>query len=346
MAHNFHRHARRSACAGEVRGQRVPQGMEVGTLPRIVEKRNTSGLQIHFKPRHGRHDSGEDSRASGGQFGDMVAHLRDKLRMKGDDGLLVVFRGGSADIDKRLFAFQMKVRPFQRGQLTPTQAGVNSGEIDHFSLSRDAKEALHFIVGEGTAGTYLLSVGLHLLDVLERTAGDTLVLFHPIQKRRNRAEVLVEGLGRKVLLSPPRLERFGGNVLKLLPSAVLHHPTHAVLEFVDVLVIALEGLQVGHVLRQMLQQRGLSGLAYRCGRQNPGRFHLLLAHMLLKALLRDALIRRMQRNLGDLSVAIEPIAAPVKSGHFDLAFNRPLAAVNHANHKSLTICESPAPAFV
>jgi len=60
----------------------MPQGMEVGTLPGSIEKRNNSGLQIHFKPHHGRHDSGEDSRGSGGHFGYMGTQFRDKLRMK------------------------------------------------------------------------------------------------------------------------------------------------------------------------------------------------------------------------------------------------------------------------
>ena len=77
----------------------------------------------------------------------------------------------------------MKVKPIPARQVHFDAVGVNGGEIYHFSLSRDTKEALHFIVGEGASGTYLPSVGLHLLDVLERIAGDALVLFHPVQER-------------------------------------------------------------------------------------------------------------------------------------------------------------------
>ncbi len=78
---------------------------------------------------------------------------------------------------------QVKVSHFKCGEFATTQTGINSRQINDLPTPSDSQEALHFVVGEGPAGPYLCAVPLHLLNVLERITGNTLVLFHPVHER-------------------------------------------------------------------------------------------------------------------------------------------------------------------
>jgi hypothetical protein len=281
VAHDFHRHARRCASSGEVRCQSMAQRMEVSPKSLGVDKFNASRFQIGPEAIHVRHEVSEDSLLACGQLSNKQSDFVFHVGVQSNNGLLMILGRRSADIDKRLRRLKVNVIPLQLRKLAAAKPGQSRRQIKNLPRACGADKTAHFVIRECPTGTYLLAVGLDLLNMLQRIFGNALVFFHPTQKGRDRAEILVECFGRSVLLRPPCLERIGGNIAKQFPAAVMDQFADSVFQFVDVLNISIQGAQIGNILHQMTLKRGLCCVSYCFRRNHACLFHLFVAHDLL-----------------------------------------------------------------
>ena len=79
--------------------------------------------------------------------------------------------------------------------------------------------------------------------------------------------------------------------------AFVHQSTYPIFEVKNVLIVPTDGLEVGHIVGQMLLQWRLQSGADGLRRQNTYRFELLFAHDLFQALLGHPLVGGVQRNV-------------------------------------------------
>jgi hypothetical protein len=156
--------------------------VEVGSEALLVDKFDACRFEIGAEAIHVRHEVSENSLLACGQLSNKQSNFVFHVGVQSNDGLLMILGRRSADIDKRLRRLKVNIIPLQLGQLAATKPCQSRSQIKCLPRPCNAYKTVHFIVRKCPAGTYLLAVGLDLLNMLQRIFRNTLVFSIQLKK--------------------------------------------------------------------------------------------------------------------------------------------------------------------
>ena len=116
-----------------------------------------------------------------------------EMRMQWNECILSVLGGDGLRQNVGVIVFQVNVTPNQLNQLGFAKAGISGGEIDAPAVGVCRFEQAVKL----SAALFLPSANIDLFDGSQRIGRDAVTLHHPVQKRPDRVEMIVEGLGVK-----------------------------------------------------------------------------------------------------------------------------------------------------